>query len=118
MEEYLAEKKRLNLYSRATERNEIIEARVFFFDLKGHATHLQNTAKHGNAAHLHEWDCSVQRRHQKVVEIARSVELLYDLNRHEWFFIEMNPRIQVDAYGDGADHRRGIGAGADFDRAG
>ena len=81
--------------------------------------------KHGRVVHLHERDCSVQRRHQKVIEIAPSVDLekrvraelceaavrlcheikydnagtvefLYDLETREWFFIEMNPRIQVE----------------------
>ena len=79
---------------------------------------------HGNVVHLHERDCSVQRRHQKVVEIAPApnlndtirqalfrdavaiakgvnyrnagtVEFIVDEEgRH--YFLEVNPRIQVE----------------------
>ncbi|WP_175989678.1 pyruvate carboxylase [Bacillus sp. Marseille-Q1617] len=77
----------------------------------------------GNIVHLYERDCSIQRRHQKVVEIAPSVSLPDKLREdiceaavrlmdnvkyvnagtveflvanNEFFFIEVNPRVQVE----------------------
>ena len=80
---------------------------------------------HGNILHLYERDCSVQRRHQKVVEVAPAValdprirnelcdaavriareanyfnagtvEFLVDVDSGDWYFIEVNPRVQVE----------------------
>lgn len=101
---------------------------VFLEKFIGRAKHIEVQIlgdRHGSAVHLHERDCSVQRRYQKVIEIAPSIgldprvrselldaavrlsqgigydnagtiEFLYDMDRREWFFIEMNPRIQVE----------------------
>ena len=79
----------------------------------------------GNLVHLFERDCSIQRRYQKVVEIAPApnldprvradiceaacriaraahyqnagtVEFLLDADTEKFYFIEVNPRIQVE----------------------
>src|SRR5690606_16368209 len=79
--------------------------------------------KNGNIVHLYERDCSVQRRHQKVVEVAPCVSIseelrnelcqsAVDLMAHvqyenagtvefllendRFYFIEVNPRVQVE----------------------
>ena len=81
--------------------------------------------KHGNLVHLFERDCSLQRRHQKGVEMAPAlaldedvrqslldaavaigrevgyqnagtVEFLVDQDEGDFYFIEVNPRIQVE----------------------
>jgi pyruvate carboxylase len=81
--------------------------------------------KTGNTIHLYDRDCSVQRRHQKVVEIAPAsgidpdlrqkmfdsaiklckhikyknagtVEFLLENDGSAFYFIEVNPRVQVE----------------------
>ena len=51
---------------------------VFLERYIGRAKHIEVQIlgdKHGNVVHLHERDCSIQRRYQKVIEIAPSVNL-------------------------------------------
>mgnify|MGYP005986656009 CR=1 FL=1 len=81
--------------------------------------------KHGGMYHLYERDCSIQRRNQKVVErapapylteaqrkeicnlgykickhvnyeCAGTVEFLMDMESGKFYFIEVNPRVQVE----------------------
>uniref|UniRef100_A0ACD5XR23 Uncharacterized protein n=1 Tax=Avena sativa TaxID=4498 RepID=A0ACD5XR23_AVESA len=61
--------------------------------------------KHGNAIHLYERDCSLQRRHQKIIEeapaavgyySAGTVEFIVDTLSGEFYFMEMNTRLQVE----------------------
>src|ERR1700676_122190 len=104
------------------------DASVFLEKYLPRARHLEVQIladNHGNLLHLYERDCSVQRRHQKVVEVAPAanlpssvrlelcdaavrlarkanyrnagtVEFLYDVDAKNWYFIEVNPRIQVE----------------------
>ena len=80
--------------------------------------------KHGNYLHFFDRDCTVQRRHQKVIEEAPSmlsdsqrhdicstaiqvakavdyynagtVEFIYDIESAKFYFMEMNTRLQVE----------------------
>lgn len=81
--------------------------------------------QHGNVVHLYERECSIQRRHQKLIEEAPSpsvpeevrqrmgdvavkaaksigyvgagtFEFIFDNSTKEFFFMEMNTRLQVE----------------------
>ncbi len=104
------------------------DASVFLEKFLPRARHIEVQIladHHSNLLHLWDRDCSVQRRHQKVVELAPAanlpatvraelceaavriarkanyrnagtVEFLYDVDASKWYFIEVNPRIQVE----------------------
>ena len=81
--------------------------------------------RHGNCVYLFERDCSIQRRNQKIIEEAPAhglsdelrkklgetavkaakaveyvgpgtVEFIYDCSNREFYFMEMNTRLQVE----------------------
>ena len=113
-------------------RNEALtafgNADVFIEKFISRAKHIEVQLlgdEHGTLVHLFERDCSVQRRHQKVIELAPApdladdlrqgildaavkigqqanyscagtVEFLVDADEQKFYFIEVNPRIQVE----------------------
>ncbi len=114
--------------SRHEAQNAFGNDEVYLEKLVEHARHVEVQIlgdRHGNRVHLFERDCSVQRRHQKVVERAPApyltaaqrdeicsaalrlatranyvnagtVEFLQDMDTGKFYFIEVNPRIQVE----------------------
>lgn len=95
-----------------------------FLDKPHHIEFQILADNHGNTVHLGERDCSIQRRHQKLIEItpslmldeelrarmgetaitaaravdytnAGTIEFLVDKNK-DYYFLEMNTRIQVE----------------------
>jgi len=104
------------------------DSRVYLERLIENARHIEIQIlgdQHGNLIHLGERDCSIQRRHQKLIEecpspavdqalryrmgaaavkaagsagyySAGTVEFVMDNDTHDFFFLEMNTRLQVE----------------------
>ncbi|KAJ7066657.1 acetyl-CoA carboxylase [Mycena amicta] len=107
---------------------EIPGSPIFIMKLAGQARHLEVQLladQYGNAISLFGRDCSVQRRHQKIIEeapvtianedtfeqmeraavrlaklvgyvSAGTVEYLYNHAENDFYFLELNPRLQVE----------------------
>jgi acetyl-CoA carboxylase/biotin carboxylase 1 len=114
------------LYNAAA--NEIPGSPIFIMKLAGNARHLEVQLladQYGNNISLFGRDCSVQRRHQKIIEeapvtiakqptfqameraavslgrlvgyvSAGTVEYLYSHSDDKFYFLELNPRLQVE----------------------
>ena len=104
------------------------DGRVYIERFIENARHIEVQVlgdRHGNVVHLGERDCTLQRRHQKVIEEspaaniteetrqairasgvafaraidldnAGTVEFIYDADRGQFSFLEFNARIQVE----------------------
>ncbi|KAI8980307.1 acetyl-CoA carboxylase [Pilobolus umbonatus] len=109
-------------------QGEIPGSPIFIMKLAGNARHLEVQLladQYGNAISLFGRDCSVQRRHQKIIEeapvtiakqdvfeqmekaavrlgklvgyvSAGTVEYLYSHQDDQFYFLELNPRLQVE----------------------
>ncbi|KAF8023479.1 hypothetical protein BT93_F0859 [Corymbia citriodora subsp. variegata] len=109
-------------------QGEVPGSPIFIMKVASQSRHLEVQLlcdQYGNVAALHSRDCSVQRRHQKIIEegpitvapietvkkleqaarrLAKSVnyvgaatvEYLYSMDTGEYYFLELNPRLQVE----------------------
>ena len=114
--------------ARRQAKNSFGSSRVYLERRVENASHVEVQVfgdKHGNALHMYERDCSVQRRNQKVVEEtpcakltpevreklleaavrltknigysnAGTIEFLLDGDGEHFYFLEMNTRLQVE----------------------
>ncbi|XP_023877814.1 acetyl-CoA carboxylase 1 [Quercus suber] len=109
-------------------QGEVPGSPIFIMKLASQSRHLEVQLlcdQYGNVAALHSRDCSVQRRHQKIIEEgpitvaplqtvkkleqaarrlakcvnyvgAATVEYLYSMDSGDYYFLELNPRLQVE----------------------
>nr|ASZ00199.1 acetyl-CoA carboxylase 1 [Geranium maderense] len=109
-------------------QGEVPGSPIFIMKVASQSRHLEVQLlcdQYGNVAALHSRDCSVQRRHQKIIEEgpitvapleivrkleqsarrlakcvnyigAATVEYLYSMDTGDYYFLELNPRLQVE----------------------
>lgn len=109
-------------------QGEVPGSPIFIMKVASQSRHLEVQLicdQYGNVSALHSRDCSVQRRHQKIIEEgpitvapletvkqleqaarrlakcvnyvgAATVEYLYSMETGEYYFLELNPRLQVE----------------------